>query len=235
MRRALPTLVAAALAVGCAKFPDAPPETRNARLIFTLTVAGKLRTGLEQDSGGLPYVYMVALRPSFDANPIEQGPIPVIAPPWGNGFVAGTVTHFMWWNPQQSPRYTLYQFRDANLTEYFQTGVPINYQDVPDGGATLRFEIDLAQIVPNPLDLPNVQSIQANFLTMDRIAQSGTSKFWDALGNSNLPSEVNFPITIPINLSGVFDNARLGQIEPQGDTPEPDLDIVDWSIEVRRQ
>src|SRR5438309_1036021 len=139
----------AALAIllcGCARFPGQGGQVVSTRLIFTMTVDGKIRSGQEQGSNGLPYVYMVAIRISTDANPTDQGPIPVIGPPWGNGFVAGNVTHFMWWNPQQSPRYGVYKFRNTDLTEWFQIGVPVTYQDVPLGGKQIQFELDLAQL-----------------------------------------------------------------------------------------
>lgn len=203
--------------------------------MFTMTVDGKLRSGFEQDSGGLPYVYMVALRAAFEDNPRERGPIPVVAPPWGNGFVAGEVTHFVWWNPQTSPRFTLYRFRDQLLNEFFPIGVPANFQEVNPGDRVLRFELNLTQLAASPTDVPNLRSLQLNFLTMDRIAQSGTSKLWDALGDGRDPTQINLPVTIPLTQSGVYDNRRAGNIEPRQDVVDPDLDIVDWSVEVRRQ
>lgn len=234
MKRLL-VLVAVSLLMGCAKFPGGGPTVRTVRLIFTMTVDGKLRTGEEQGEGGLPYVYMVALRPSVDPNPTDQGPIPVIAPPWGNGFVSGVVTHFVWWNPLRSPRYGIYKFRDAALTEYFQTGVPVTYVDVQRGDRTLRFELDLTQIADSAEQARAFQSLQVNFLTMDRIPASGSEKLWDALGDGRLPSQVNSPITIPLTTSQVYDNQRALSLEPKGDVPDPDLDIVDWSVEVRIQ
>lgn len=231
--RGLALVGLAALAAGCARFPSTPPGEGSKLVVITMTVAGKLRTGQEEGSGGLPYVYMVALRPSFEANPIEQGPIPVIGPPWGNGFVAGTVTHFVWWNPQTLPRYQLYRFRDNLLNEYFVIGTPINFAEVPPEGRTLSFTLDLRQLVSDPNDVTRLQSLQLNFLTMDRIAQSGNSKAWDALGNSRDPLEINSPVTIPLRSPGVFDNRRAGFLEPEGDTADPDLDIIDWSVEVR--
>lgn len=214
--------------VGCAKLPDAASGVGGTRLAFTLRLAREVRPN---------YIYIVALRPSTDSNPTEQGPIPVIAPPWGNGFVAGTVTHFVMWANTQSPRYLVYQFRPGtNLIEYFAIGAPLNYVDVNPGEKTLRFEINLSQIAPDAVTAATYQSLQVNILTMDRIPQgSGGTKNWDALGNSSLPSEVNSPITIPLRTSGVYDNARFGDLEVAGDVADPDLDIVDFSIEVRTQ
>lgn len=213
---------------GCAKVPEGGSGAAGTRLAFTLRVAREIRPG---------YIYMVALRPSVDLNPIEQGPIPVIAPPWANGFVAGTVTHFVMWANTQSPRYLLYQFRPGtNLIEYFAIGAPVNYVDVNPGEKVLRFEVDLSQLAPDAATAATYQSIQVNFLTMDRIPQgSGGTKNWDALGNSALPGEVNSPITIPLRSSGTYDNARFNDLEVPGDVSDPDLDITDFSVEVRTQ
>ena len=222
-------LILAALglvAASCAKFPGTGPGTLTKRLVFRMTVAGKLRDG---------YIYIVALRPSNDLNPTTQGPIPVIAPPWGNGFVAGNAHSFVRWDRLQSPQYNLYAFRDVNLNEWFLRGAPLNYVDVAVDGRTLQFEIDLSQIAGSVSDALLYKSIQVNFLTMDRAPQgtSGGSKSWDALGNGNIPSEINSFVTIPLLTTGIYDNARFFGLDPEGDNPDPDLDIVDWSIEVR--
>jgi len=216
------------LAPGCAKFPSGGPGVQTKRLVIRMTVAGRLREG---------YVYVVAFRPSNDLNPTTQGPIPVISAPWGNGFVAGNCTHFLRWDPLGSPQYSLFAFRDALLNEWFLLGSPLNFVEVPPNGRTLQFEIDLTQIAPTPADALLYQSVQINFLTMDRVPQgtSGGSKSWDALGNSGIPSEINTPVTIPLLTTGIYDNARFFNLEPSGDNPDPDLDIVDWSVEVRNQ
>lgn len=221
-------LLTALAMAGCAKLPDNGTGANGTRLSFTLKVSREIKPG---------YIYMVALRPSADLNPPEQGPIPVISPPWGNGFVAGTVTHFVMWANTQSPRYLLYQFRPGtNLIEYFAIGAPVNYIDVNPGEKTLRFELDLTQLAPDAATAATFQSLQVNFLTMDRIPQgSGGTKNWDALGNGSLPGEVNSPITIPLRTSGTYNNARFNDLEVPGDVPDPDLDITDFTIEVRTQ
>jgi hypothetical protein len=227
-RLGLAALVAVAAASGCARFPADPTTPDTTRLLFTMTVDREINPN---------YVYIVALRPSLEANPVDQGPVPVVAPPWGNGFVAGNVTHFVRWDPLQSPNYVLYRFRDDTLTEWFQIGVPINWIDVEPGGRTLQFEIDVGQLAPTPAEGMNFESVQVNFLTMDRVPQGtfGGSKRWDALGNSTSPSEVNQWITLSLRTSGTYDNPRFNFLEPRGDTPDPDLDIVEWSVEVRLQ
>ncbi len=224
---ALCVIIFAVASAGCAKVPDTGAGNGGTRLLFELTVSREINPN---------YIYIVALRPSTDANPTEQGPIPVIAPPWGNGFVAGHVSYFVQWATVQSPRYLIYKFRDTNLIDYFTTGAPVNYIDVDPGGRKLKFELDLTQIVPDPLQAANYQSIQVNFFTMDRIPQGNTgTKNWDAIGDGRLPGEVNTPLLIPLRTSGVYDNARYQNVEPLNDVADPDLDITDFRVEVSKR
>lgn len=235
MRRLLPILAAAMALGGCARFPSVPPDAGGTKLIFTMTVDGALRFGTEPGSAGVPYVYMVAIATSTDDNPTTLGPVPIIAPPWGNGFVAETCTHFVWWDPTQASPFTLYQFRDSTLEQWFPIGVPVNYELPEPGSKRLRFELALSQLAPSPADAAKLRTIQVNFLTMDRIPTGGSTKAWEALGDGRLPIEVNTTKTIPLRTSGTYNNAKDGNIEPRGDQPNPDLDVVDWSVEVRVQ
>lgn len=236
MRLIATSLVFALLfgSIGCAKFPSQPGPVADKLLIFRMRVDRRIRTGEDPGDAGQPYIYMVAIRPSTSTNPIEQGPIPVIAPPWGNGFVAGNVTHFVWWNPQQFPRYSLYKFQDPLLNTYSIVGVPVNFREVAPGDKEIYFEIKLSQLEPVPEVAAQIETLQVNFLTMDRIPQTGTTKFWDAIGDGRIPSEINDWLLIPLRTSAIYQNSD-NNVEPRGDQADPDLDIVDWSVEVRIQ
>ena len=231
MTRLIALLALGALCLGCAKFPKTISSDFTKRLVFTMTVDSQLRTGLEQGGSGLPYVYIVALRLSTDANPIDDGPVPVVVPS-GNGFVAGNATHYVLWNPLASPSYQIWQFQDATLDEFFQTGVPISSLPINQGDRTLQFEIDLSQLVP-AADVDTYKSVQVNFLTMNNTATSGGGRLWDALGDGRVSTEINRFFTFQLNSANTYSNATDGNIEPLGDVADPDLDIVDWSIEVR--
>lgn len=211
---------------GCAKLPDGGLGVGSTRLIFKMTMEREINPN---------FVYMVALRPSNESNPPEIGPIPVVAEPWGNGFVSGDVSHFVQWSRFLSPKYQLFQFREGtDLIEYRAIGVPISYVDVATGDNMIQFELNLDQLADVPADALNFQSLQVNFLTMDVIPQgTGGSKNWDALGNGLL---TNSPVTVPLRISGTYNNqsGQFFEIEPAGDVADPDLDIVEWSIEVRR-
>lgn len=222
----------AALAMsGCAKFPDQGTGQFTKRLAFRMDVDRRIRSGLNDGETGLPYVYIVALRLSTNENPTDDGPFPVVTP-GGNGFVAGNCTHYVLWNPLGSPAYQIWQFRDRTLNESFQTGVPVSYRDVERGDRSLEFEIDLSQLVPLT-QVDTIRSVQVNFLTMNNTNQSGGGRVWDALGDARIPLEVNSPILVRLRNSQVYSNATQGGLEPAGDTPDPDLDITDWQVEVR--
>ncbi len=220
------------LVAGCAKFPGTT-AAQNTRLIFTMTVAGRIKNA--QDTP-VSYVYIVAVNPSLDANPTETGPEPVVAPPWGNGFVAGHATHFVRYDIGQSPHYLVYKFTNPDMTAWGATGSPVLSTEPGPQGATLQFEIDLSQIAPNGVNPQDLQSVQVNFLTMDRVPQGNDSgqKFWDALGNGFDPNSVNDYVRIPLNVSRTYTNADFQNLEPANDVPDPDLDIVAWSVEVRK-
>ena len=98
----------------------------------------------------------------------------------------------------------------------------------------MQFEIDLSQLVP-ALDVPNLKSVQVNYLTMNNTNTSGSGRIWDALGDANIPTQVNAPFTFRLNASRVFNNLNQGNIEPVGDSLDPDLDLSDWEVEVRIQ
>ena len=229
MKKLLFLLVVAAVC-GCAKFPNTSATGQTKRLLFRMRTAAPLKTGLE-GGGGLPYVYIVALRLSTDPNPIDQGPIPIVLP-GGNGFVSGNATHFIQWNPLSSPQFTIYQFTDATLEEWTPIGTPINFQPVQTGDNELFFEIDMSQLVPAG-DVDTIESIQVNFLTMNAIQTGGGGRFWDALGDSENAAEVNRYFQFQPRTSTEYNNTNQGNIEPVDDVDDPQLDIADWSIEVR--
>ncbi|MCC7229405.1 MAG: hypothetical protein IT203_03360 [Fimbriimonadaceae bacterium] len=236
-------LIVGLLLAGCAKFPGSGATGNNTRVKITMTVAGVIKPN---------YIYVVAVRwakanPPFDQN---RGPIPVIASPWGNGIVAGRANIMMRWDAFQSPNYQLFRFTDpipdnqfptdgvAYLTQNVPIGIPLDYTDLVANGKTLEFTLDMSQIAPSTAEIPQIRSLQINFLTMDRVPQGNDngSKFWDALGNGSSPSEIDNFLTIPVDRNGSYSNASNPDnfTEPQGDVPDPDLDIVNWTVQVIR-
>lgn len=229
------TRVAAAVAVcslwGCAKFPDTGGADSGTSLVFRMELDGTLRTGLEPGESGLPYVYIIALYVSTEEDPIVDGPLPVVVPS-GNGFVAGEATHYILWNPLASPAYQIWQFADEDLNESFQTGTPINYVPVDGESSFLQFEVNLDQLVPET-QVDDIESVIVNFLTMNNTNVSGGGRLWDALGDSENVVEVNSPQRILLRGSQLYNDQLSGNLEPVGDVVDPDLDISNWSVEVR--
>ncbi len=227
--RSLPILVALA-AVGCAKFPT-NSVARTTRIVFTMTTDGDLRPD---------FVYRIAMNFTPEAPPTTTGPEPVVRSPWGNGYVAGTVTNFVDWNPNRYPPsgFGLYEFRGGDLNTPVQIGVPVLADVVQAGGRTLRFTLDVSQLGLTLAQITALKYVQVNFLTMDRIP-TGTdpgTKFWDALGDSTTVSGIDGWVDVPIYISGSYSNVQginNQGIEPRGDVADPSLDIISWSIDVQ--
>jgi hypothetical protein len=212
---------------GCAMVPDTGTKTSTKRIVVNMAMESAINPN---------FVYIFAFQPSTEVSPTTDGPIPVVASPWGNGFVAGNCKYFIRWDPLTSPKYILYRFTDSNMTAWYQVGVPVNYVDVGQDGKTFTFELNLTQLADTAADAANLKSMQINLLTMNRVPQSGTgSKAWDALGDGRLASSINDYITIDLRTTGLYNNTRFGNMEPTGDAPDPSLDISDFSVEVRAQ
>ena len=210
--------------LGCAKFP-ASIGADTTRVIFRMTVRGQINPN---------YVYVFPIRVSVNPNPVGDGPIPTLQFPTANGFVQGNVDYFVLWSPDTT-QYTLYKFTDSTLTFYNAVGNPINIVEVTQGSRTLGFELSMEQLAPGAA--AQQQVLQVNFLTMNkRLDQGSTGRIIDCLGNTNLQTDFNEPVKIPLATTGLYDNARFNFLEPiEPDCLDPDLDISDWSVQVNRQ
>jgi len=223
--------IACAALPGCAKFPETGAAGDTKRILLSMTMTGSVRTGLEAGGAGLPYVYIFAIKLNKEPSPLTNGPFPIVTP-GGNGFVSGGCTHYILWDPLRSPQYTLWRFTDESLSSYVQVGIPLSYSSISPGAKTLSCEIDLSQLVPaSEVDL--YQSAQINLLTMNNTLTSGGGRLWDALGSSFNPVEINRPQVVDLRRAVTYRNSTEGNVEPEGDAADPDLDLSDWSIEVR--
>ena len=236
-------LTAALMLAGCAKFPEDGVAGGNTQVKFTMTVSGRIKPN---------YIYVVAIRWAKDNPPFDKdrGPVPVIAAPWGNGIVAGRANVYMKWDAFQSPEYQLFEFTDPipdnqmpvngedYLTQSVVKSIPLNVRDIGENDRTLEFTLDMSQIAANSADIPLLRNLQVNFLTMDRIPQGNDTggKFWDGIGDNDSVFDVGNFLTISLDQNNVYSNQQ-GQyqgIESQNDVPDPDLDIIDWSVQVTR-
>lgn len=212
---------------GCARFPEQPQVGGVRRFVVEFRVAGRIKPN---------YFYFALFNLSNDPTG-QQGPVPVVAPPWGNGFAAGAFTHFMRYDPSQPQGgYGLYRVvPGTNLTVFEYLGRPLTFEAVREESQVLRFEFDLTQFEPDVEKARALRFIQVNLLATDRIPldpNDHSPKFWDAWGDSRNPGEINSYLTFQIDQDRIFRNADR-QLEPEGDVRDPDLDLVDWRIEVR--
>ncbi len=211
------------LSTGCARFPDTPAQQGVRRLIIEMQVAGRIRP---------EYHYFVLFNLSNDPTG-QAGPVPVLIPPWGNGFAGGAFTHFMRFDRfQPQARYALYRVvPDTNLSVFQFIGVPLVVEPVGADSNRLRLEIDITQFIPDPDEAREMRFIQMNFIATDRVPldpNDTAPKVSDALGPPGLGQYLN----IRIDQNRILRNVDAG-LESAGDVADPDLDIVDWRVEVR--
>jgi hypothetical protein len=157
-----------------------------------------------------------------------QGPIPVVAQPWGNGWGTGAITHYVQIDNSQPGFFGVYSFKpDSIMTSSVYLGRPLS-SSTPTNTSTLSFSLDISQLTTNgsPLNQIDVNIITTDILPVN--PYDSVNKLYDALGTSGQ----NY-ITINLQSNQIYRNADASEPETQGDTPDPDLDIIDWQIEVR--
>lgn len=247
--RVVASLVLATSLVSCAKVPT-DTTTGSSRLIeVTMTLSSSINPN---------YYYFVLIHRTDDNT--EAGPVPVVAPPWNNGFAAasqanqqGFVGTVVYSNFGGLSGYEVYRVpTDANnvptarpyeigtgLTGFVSIGQPDQYTTPQTGERILRFRLDLARL-PNP----NARYLKLNLLATNNLpagVDANLPKIWDALGDGSGGSDVgslNTFITIDVTQDQRRDNSA--GTEPQGDVrdhlgpliEEPSLDITDWSVQV---
>jgi hypothetical protein len=178
--------------------------------------------------------YFMAL--DFSGDP-SKGPLPVVGPPWGNGWGSGSVTHYVRIHGNQAE---VYRIRPGtNLLESDFLGRPFDYQP-PVNNGSFGVTLDMDTLVPTS---SSVTSVNVNYITTDQVVVDPRftgPKLVDAFGDDG-----SHYITIPTRTSRVFSNEDFAsRIEGPGDVllvPDrvhanaPNLDIVDWRMEVRLQ
>ncbi|MDW8105960.1 MAG: hypothetical protein RMK45_00615 [Armatimonadota bacterium] len=209
----------------CARFPKTPEGAGVRRIAVEVQVAGRIRPD---------YVYFVLFNLSNDPTG-QAGPVPVVAPPWGNGFAAGAFTHYMRFDGlQPAGGYALYRIiPNTNLSVWEYLEPPRLSEPVRPDSDRLRFEIDLTQLERDANRAAALRFIQLNIIATNRVPldpNDPAPKVVDSLGDPVLG--VSQYLNLRIDQSRVLRNADTN-LEPRGDVPDPDLDIVDWRVEVR--
>lgn len=207
------------------------------------------------------YQYFFLIRNAAD-NAGQNGPIPVIAPPYLNGFATGPNTATAAFTDmvefsqvQRQPTvsgYGVYHLPggiagDPNRNIFAAHGEP----DISgaSSGTTLSFELDLSRLTPPTGETdPNLGNLP-RYLQVNAIATSTTpidptnvdpAKVVDAFGDQRLGSgSFNTFLTIDTLQGGVYTNSQSPAdptYEPEADAypsdRDPALDLVSWSIRV---
>jgi hypothetical protein len=219
--------LSAALLAGCARTPPGATTGAQTLVTFEVQVAGQIVPG---DPNAYYYIVL-----DTDNNP-ATGPIPVVARPWGNGYAAGSYTHYVLYH---NGVFGVYESIDPNHTTSTYLGRPlqggITTTNRPND--TLFVQVDRAQIA----DIhPDVRAIDVNVISTDRVPldpQELTVKVVDGLGASG-----NDYVTIPFGFTTVYTNG----VDPDPAHPEtprdadglannPNLDLINWRITVQTQ
>jgi len=227
---------------GCAEYPPGYGSTSSGGMLnITMTVSGQINPN---------YFYFVVFNNVNDPHGVN-GPEPVIAPPWGNGFVAGAATSYMEYTPTQpGDGYLFYNFTGSPPLQATAVGAPTQDTPVQAGSNTIEFRIPISELATSTVSASATNYIQVNFIATNTIPVDSLSstlvppKEFDALGNSNPGSgQLDDYITIPTNQSTTYSSTSTND-EPTGDEEvcngsggyspinDPDVDISAWSIQV---
>jgi hypothetical protein len=212
---------------GCARFPETGKAVSK-RLVVQFRVAGQIRPD---------YHYFILIDNDGDFLGVS-GPVPPVAPPWGgNGFATGSFQFFVeHYGALPFNGFMLYKVLDPDRLQVFQPLGPPLEATVSADGKSLRMVIDFGSIAMDGQEPADIRVLQINIIATDRTPKDPTDtslKMWDALGDSR-----QFPnsyLTIQTDTDRIVRNSDIN-LEPAGDVVngnDPDLDIVDWQIEVR--
>jgi len=224
---------------GCARAPQG--AAGGVRLGVTMRFSGPVNES---------YHYYLLIRNGADQSG-QNGPIPVILPPYLNGFATGQnaatagFTDFVEFSRgQRQPTasgYGLYHLPggiggDPNRNVYAARGEP-EYTSPPAGGTTLAFELDLSRLQPaagepdpNNGQLP--QYLQVNMLATTTTPTDPVGvdpdKYVDAFGDQTMGSgSFNRYLTIETTQNRLYESSAVpgdAAYEPPHDTYPSDVD-----------
>ncbi len=252
-------LLALGLAAGCARLPPGSTTLSGKRLIVTMAYNGFINPNYHYffivnntNDHSAPGPVAVLLPPYGNGFAT------------GSGASAGGFTDFVRFDNFQPGNngYTLYHVvGDPNRSTFVNEGSPVTTirpdSSDPRTGKQLQFQIDLSQLVTdsNGKPLPADQAVAAaqsiRFLQMNIVATdvipadlaTQVNKQVDSLGDTRTSTGESTFVVLDVSQNRVYRNSDFaGQnaFEPSDDVigasnPDPALDLVDWTVEVRQQ
>lgn len=261
--RKFPLLAVAAALVGagCARYPDNESATPRKQLLVTLTVRGEI----QRLDALTPYYYFVLINlvdTIGEAGPVPVVDRIGGTGDWGNGFAAASQSNpdpnaaqgfigFVQYDRFQGQNgYQVYRVQGNPIQRNFvRLGTPDAAQTPQPGERTLSFRLDLSRLKLSPND-PDKRFLQINLLATNNLPAgvNDAPKLWDALGDGTQTGSINSFLTLDITQNITRRNVDLPFGDPsrependvrdhldRGNVSEPNLDIVDWTIEVRSQ
>jgi|GEM_PF-929682 len=215
--------------MGCAKFPTTPPITGK-QLVLTMKVRGRINP-VDAADPNIRRHYFIAI--DNEANQ-SIGPIAAIYPPYGgNGWVTSD-------DAAHSKGMTSFvQYDDANQEGYLYGVLPGSYflvttppqppirAEILENGSTLRVVVDFSQIATAAIPANQIQQLNINFITTNALPVNGdfvAGRIWDALG----PTGKDY-----VTVDTTNDRLYYGDNATGPAVPDPDLDIIYWSVEVQ--
>ena len=215
-----------------------------------MRVSGKINTAADDDPA-TSYIYIVALRATTELNPAPNlAPLPIVNSTAPNGRVGGSPTHFIEFNtlnPQTAFPFVMSKFaagptvddptNPIDLAHWLDTtaarGPILSFVQYVPGAKEIQFDVFVNQLADTDADGLNLQTLQVQFLTMSRYGnQGGGNRAWDALGTSTVPNYVQVDLRRTGTYSNTVSNIELANDVAGGN--DPDLDIIDWSVDVQR-
>ncbi len=247
-------------AVGCAQLPPGSTALSGKRLIVTLTYSGFINPNYhyffilnnagDQNSPGPVAVVLPPYGNGFAT---------------GSGAQGGGLTDFVRFDNFQPGNngYSIYHVvGDPNRSTFVNEGSPVatTRPDIndPRSGKQLQFQIDLSQLATdsNGKPLPSDQAVaiaqgtrflQMNIISTDLVPTdlaTPVNKQVDSLGDTRTSTGQSSFVVLDVSQNRVYRNSDfVGQFafEPSDNdifgssTPDPSLDLVDWSVEIRQQ
>jgi hypothetical protein len=215
------------LLAGCANTPAGVSQMPPRQLVLELTVAGRIQPNFQ---------YYFAM--DFEGDQ-SKGPLPVVGPPWGNGWGTGAITHYVVVRGNQAQVFRIVP--NSNLLQSESLGRPFDFQPPsPAFPGHVSVTLDTDTLVPPDTQLAmfNYNIITTDITPLD--PQFPGPKLVDAFGATG-----NQFVQIVLSQNRIFANTDLDPpVERQGDvfrapdqspaTGAGDLDIVDWRVAVRR-